>query len=179
MPACGGKFRTRQEVHTYSRGDELGGVRPAGDGGRTGWARRIGRLLWRTRADAIRARVESEAWVENGEEGGHYGRQLRKRLSRCEPAADGRIAFFSAPTIRVFLSTFAAVRNSNWRRGDFSCCAMPPRMISGGAPKTAFNVCTFWVIEALHLAGRSDEARRLFETMLSHTTQSGLAERGS
>mgnify|MGYP000498281171 CR=1 FL=1 len=29
-------------------------------------------------------------------------------------------------------------------------------------------------IEALHLAGRDDEARKLFETMLSHTTQSGM-----
>jgi len=35
-------------------------------------------------------------------------------------------------------------------------------------------VCTFWLIEALHLAGRSDEARTLFETMLSHMTRSGL-----
>jgi GH15 family glucan-1,4-alpha-glucosidase len=43
-----------------------------------------------------------------------------------------------------------------------------------GAPETAFNVCTFWLIEALHLAGRSDEARRLFDTMLSHVTASGL-----
>jgi GH15 family glucan-1,4-alpha-glucosidase len=28
-----------------------------------------------------------------------------------------------------------------------------------GAPQTAFNICTFWLIEALHLAGRIDEAR--------------------
>ena len=43
-----------------------------------------------------------------------------------------------------------------------------------GAPETAFNVCTFWLIEALHLAGRDEEARALFKTMLSHTTRSGL-----
>src|SRR3546814_4991134 len=39
-----------------------------------------------------------------------------------------------------------------------------------GQPETAFNICTFWLIEALHLCGRSDEARELFETMLAHRT---------
>src|SRR3546814_14678245 len=43
-----------------------------------------------------------------------------------------------------------------------------------GQPETAFNICTFWLIEALHLCGRTDEARELFETMLGHRTPSGL-----
>jgi len=43
-----------------------------------------------------------------------------------------------------------------------------------GLPETAFNVCTFWLIEALFLTGRSDEARALFEEMLSRCTAAGL-----
>ena len=43
-----------------------------------------------------------------------------------------------------------------------------------GLPETAFNVCTFWLIEALHLTGRTAEARALYEEMLSRRTQSGL-----
>jgi GH15 family glucan-1,4-alpha-glucosidase len=43
-----------------------------------------------------------------------------------------------------------------------------------GKPETAFNVCTFWLIEALCLSGRGDEARSLFERMLEHTTDAGL-----
>ncbi|WP_420141679.1 glycoside hydrolase family 15 protein, partial [Sphingomonas sp.] len=43
-----------------------------------------------------------------------------------------------------------------------------------GLPETAFNVCTFWLIEALHLTGRQTEARALFEEMLKRRTQSGL-----
>src|SRR5207302_1150497 len=43
-----------------------------------------------------------------------------------------------------------------------------------GEPKTAFNFCTFWLIEALHLAGRSEEARQMFEEMLSRRTKAGL-----
>ena len=43
-----------------------------------------------------------------------------------------------------------------------------------GLPKTAFNVCTFWLIEALHFTGQDAEARALFEEMLSRLTPSGL-----
>ena len=43
-----------------------------------------------------------------------------------------------------------------------------------GLPKTAFNFCTFWLIEALHIMGREAEARALFEEMLARRTASGL-----
>ncbi len=43
-----------------------------------------------------------------------------------------------------------------------------------GAPVTAFNVCTFWLIEALYRTGRKAEARTLFEEMLSRRTAAGL-----
>jgi GH15 family glucan-1,4-alpha-glucosidase len=43
-----------------------------------------------------------------------------------------------------------------------------------GLPKTAFNVCTFWLIEALHATGRDSDARALFEEMLSRRTAAGL-----
>ena len=43
-----------------------------------------------------------------------------------------------------------------------------------GLPKTAFNFCTFWLIEALHLSGRTNEARQLFEEMVGRRTTAGL-----
>ncbi len=43
-----------------------------------------------------------------------------------------------------------------------------------GEPKTAFNFCTFWLIEALHLSGRTEEARELFQEMLDRRTKAGL-----
>ncbi|MEO8115747.1 MAG: glycoside hydrolase family 15 protein, partial [Phenylobacterium sp.] len=36
------------------------------------------------------------------------------------------------------------------------------------------NFCTFWLIEALHLSGRTEEARALFEEMLGRRTAAGL-----
>ena len=38
----------------------------------------------------------------------------------------------------------------------------------------AFTVCTFWLVDALVLAGRVDEARELFERMLARATLLGL-----
>jgi pentatricopeptide repeat protein len=43
-----------------------------------------------------------------------------------------------------------------------------------GEPETAFNFCTFWYIEALALNGRVEEARVIFEEMLSRRTHAGL-----
>jgi len=163
------EFRTRQEVHTYSAVMSWAAcdrLAMAAD-----WLGKPDRAdLWRTRADAIRAKIEAEAWVENGAEGGHYGASFESDYLDASLLQMVELRFL-APDNPRFLSTFAAVEQQ-LRRGDFMLRYAAKDDF--GAPETAFNVCTFWLIEALHLAGRSDEARRLFETMLSHTTRSGL-----
>ena len=163
------EFRTRQEVHTYSAVmcwaacDRLANV-----------ADRLGRgdrcEVWHQRADAIRAKIESEAWVENGELGGHYGASFESDYLDASLLQMVELRFLS-PDNERFLSTFAAVERE-LRRGDHMLRYAAEDDF--GAPETAFNVCTFWLIEALHLVGRDSEARVLFETMLSHTTRSGL-----
>jgi GH15 family glucan-1,4-alpha-glucosidase len=43
-----------------------------------------------------------------------------------------------------------------------------------GEPENAFNICTFWYIDALASIGRRDEARELFENMLARRNPLGL-----
>jgi GH15 family glucan-1,4-alpha-glucosidase len=43
-----------------------------------------------------------------------------------------------------------------------------------GTPEVAFNVCTFWYIDALAAVGRTEEARAIFETMLAARNRLGL-----
>ncbi|MCU0763334.1 MAG: glycoside hydrolase family 15 protein, partial [Hydrogenophaga sp.] len=43
-----------------------------------------------------------------------------------------------------------------------------------GKPETAFNICTFWRIDALARIGRVEEARAIFETMLAARNPLGL-----
>ena len=43
-----------------------------------------------------------------------------------------------------------------------------------GKPETAFNICTFWRIDALARIGRKAEAREIFEAMLAARNPLGL-----
>ncbi len=163
------EFRTRQEVHTYSAVmswaacDRLAKVAANID-------KADRQQIWQERADAIRAKIEQEAWVENGEEGGHYGASFESDYLDASLLQMVELRFLQPDNPR-FQSTFTAIEKT-LRRGEHML-----RYASEddfGLPETAFNVCTFWLIEALHLAGRDEEARTLFTAMLSHTTESGL-----
>jgi GH15 family glucan-1,4-alpha-glucosidase len=166
------EFRTRQEVHTYSAVmswaacDRLANV-----------AEHIGKqdraFLWRERAEAIAATIQEKAWKENEADssgGGHYGASFESDYLDASLLQMVELRFLW-PDNERFQQTFAAVEKQ-LRRGEHMLRYAAEDDF--GAPETAFNVCTFWLIEALHLAGRDAEARTLFETMLSHTTRSGL-----
>lgn len=162
------EFRTRQEVHTYSAVMSWAACDRLNKAAR--WLGKDDRAqLWGERADTIRTKIEAEAWKENGE-GGHYGASFESDYLDASLLQMVELRFLS-PDNKRFQQTFAAVERE-LRRGDHMLRYAAKDDF--GAPETAFNVCTFWLIEALHLAGRDDEARALFETMLSHTTQSGL-----
>ena len=78
---------------------------------------------------------------------------------------------FLKPDNPRFQSTFAAIEKT-LRRGEHML-----RYASEddfGLPETAFNICTFWLIEALHMAGRDKEACALFRAVLGHRTASGM-----
>lgn len=162
------EFRTRQEVHTYSAVmswaacDRLANV-----------AERLAKPerqeFWRERADTIRATIEKEAWVDN-DEGGHYGASFESDYLDASLLQLIELRFLNPDDPR-FLSTFAAVEKE-LRRGEYMLRYAAEDDF--GAPETAFNICTFWLIEALHLVGRDEEARTLFIAMLSHRTRSGL-----
>ncbi|MGB3723987.1 MAG: glycoside hydrolase family 15 protein [Pacificimonas sp.] len=160
------EFRTRQEVHTYSSVmswaacDRLANV-----------ADRLGRedrrAHWQDRADRIRAKIEAEAWNEKA---GHYASAFGGDLLDASLLQMVELRFLK-PDDERFRKTFAAIEKG-LRRGEHMLRYAAEDDF--GTPETAFNICTFWLIEALHLAGRDAEARALFETMLDHRTPSGL-----
>ena len=160
------EFRTRASVHTYSAVmcwaacDRLANAAEA-----------VGRLdrrqVWMDRAVQIRAAIEAGAW--NAEQGRYAasfgGEELDASLLQM---VDLRYIAHDDPR---FEATFAAIE-AELRRGAYLLrYAIPDDF---GEPQTAFNFCTFWFIEALYLAGRHDEARALFEEMLSRRTHAGL-----
>ncbi|MDP4575728.1 glycoside hydrolase family 15 protein [Qipengyuania sp. G39] len=160
------EFRTRQEVHTYSAVmcwaacDRLANVAATlGKGDRV--------VFWKQRAEKIRATIEEKAWREDGE---HYGASFENGYLDASLLQMVELRFLK-PDDERFIKTFAAIER-DLRRGDHMLRYAAEDDF--GAPETAFNVCTFWLIEALGLVGRREEAREIFESMLSHTTHSGL-----
>jgi GH15 family glucan-1,4-alpha-glucosidase len=160
------ELRTRQSVHTYSVAmcwaacDRLANAAHA-------LGREDRRALWQERADIIHETIVNEAWRED-----------TQRLSATFSGDDLDASLiqlldlrFLEPNDKRFLSTLKAVE-LGLRRGSHMLRYATEDDF--GLPETAFNVCTFWLIEALHLTGRQADARTLFEEMLSRRTQSGL-----
>jgi len=160
------EFRGREAVHTYSSVmcwaacDRLGNAAK-----QLGLADRAD--FWNARAATVRATIEAGAWnAELGRYASAFGGdQLDASLLQM---VDVRFAPPDDPRMRA---TMNAVEDG-LRRGPYMLrYALPDDF---GEPKTAFNFCTFWLIEALQLSGRSDEARALFEEMLGRRTKAGL-----
>lgn len=160
------ELRTRSHVHTYSAAmcwaacDRLGNV--AAVLGLTQRAR-----FWRERADIMRRRIEDCAWrpASNRMSATFAGDDLDASLIQL---LDLR---FLAPDDPRFRGTLDAVE-AGLRRGSHMLRYATEDDF--GLPHTAFNVCTFWLIEALHATGRDGDARALLEEMLDRRTPAGL-----
>ncbi|GMN12356.1 glycoside hydrolase family 15 protein [Altererythrobacter sp. MTPC7] len=165
------EFRTRQEVHTYSAVMSWAACdRLARTARLIGKADRAG--LWQERADQVRATIEDKAWVEGDGNGNHGHYKASFESDYLDASLLQMIDLkFLMPEDPRFKSTFEAIEKELRRGSHMLRYAAEDDF---GAPETAFNVCTFWLIEALHLAGRSEEAHGLFSTMLGHTTGSGM-----
>ncbi|MFN3816853.1 glycoside hydrolase family 15 protein [Brevundimonas sp.] len=123
--------------------------------------------VWRERAGIIRARIEKEAFVpEEGRFAASFGgTELDASLLQMVELG------FLDPQDPRQLATFAAIER-DLKKGPYLFRYVEPDDF--GEPETAFNFCTFWFIEALHINGRVDEAREMFEQMLSRRTNAGL-----
>jgi GH15 family glucan-1,4-alpha-glucosidase len=160
------ELRTKRHVHTYSAAmcwaacDRLGNAATA-----LGLADRAS--FWSERAAVMRATIESQAW-----------RPGSARLSATFSGDDVDASLLQLLELRFlepedprFLDTLQAVE-ANLRRGSHMLRYSVEDDF--GLPHTAFNVCTFWLIEALHFTGRDADARALFAEMLERRTPAGL-----
>ncbi len=160
------EFRTKSSIHTYSAVmcwaacDRLAKIATnLGLGDRAGY--------WRKAAERIRRSIEKKAWDEKGQRFSATwgGSELDASLLQLID-----LQFLKADDPR-FAATFEAVEKG-LRRGDHMLRYATEDDF--GLPVTAFNFCTFWLIETLHLVGRTAEARKLYEAMLDRLTPAGL-----
>lgn len=160
------ELRTRSHVHTYSAAMCWAACDRLANAAETlGLAAR--HALWRDRADRMRRRIEDAAW-----------RSDTNRISATFDGDDLDASLIQLLDLRFlppddprFLSTLEAVEDGLRRGSHMLRYATADDF---GLPETAFNVCTFWLIEALKATGRELDARNLFEEMLARRTAAGL-----
>jgi GH15 family glucan-1,4-alpha-glucosidase len=122
---------------------------------------------WRGEADRIRRIILEKAW---NDEVGAFVNAFGERDVDASLLLLREVGLV-APSDPRFLGTLDFVTRE-LRRGDhlFRYRAAD----DFGLPQNAFNICTFWYIDALAAVGRRDEARGLFERVLACRNHVGL-----
>ena len=160
------ELRTRAHVHSYSAVmcwaacDRLAHASIA-----VGLPER--EVHWRERAEIMKARILQSAW-RNASNAISANFEDDARDASLLQLLELRFLTADNP---MFVGTLKALEKDLRRGNDMLRYSAPDDF---GEPVTAFNVCTFWLIEALHRTGRTEEARTLFEEMLSRRTAAGL-----
>ena len=160
------EYRGRQRVHTFSSimcwaaCDRLAKI--AGKLGKDDRA-----AYWQAAADDIRSFILDGAWDAEQQ-------AFTESFGRPEMDASlltmHELGFLAADDPR-FVSTVECI-GKHLLRGEHMFRYDAPDDF--GEPENAFNICTFWYIDALASIGRKDEARELFENMLSLRNPLGL-----
>jgi len=160
------ELRTRARVHTssalmsWAACDRLAKIGQA--------VRRTDRTqVWSVRAAHIKERILEQAWNER-----------RQSFVAAFGAEDldagvllmGEVGFIDPGDSR-FVRTLQALESSLCDGPYMRRYEAPDDY---GRPETAFNVCSFWRIDALARTGRSAEARVIFESLLSRCNHVGL-----
>jgi pentatricopeptide repeat protein len=123
--------------------------------------------LWQDRAAEMRRVIEERAWdAKRGSFMDSFGgSDVEAGLLLMAEVG------FLPPDDPRFVGTLAEIER-RLRRGPHLF-----RYVAAddfGVPTTAFNVCTFWYIDALARTGRISEAREMFELMLASRNHVGL-----
>jgi GH15 family glucan-1,4-alpha-glucosidase len=138
------------------------------------------RARWLSVRDEIYQQIQDRGWSENRQAFvQYYGSESLDASSLIMP-----LVFFMSPTDPRMISTIEAIKAPPSRSGLASDSLVyrynmeeTPDGLKGR--EGTFNMCTFWLVEALTRAGKVDrsrltEARLIFERMLGYANHVGL-----
>ncbi|HSV52496.1 MAG TPA: glycoside hydrolase family 15 protein [Burkholderiaceae bacterium] len=122
---------------------------------------------WRERADVIRERILREAWSDSRQA---FAESFGGKDLDASALLMAEVGFID-PNDARFISTVDALEASLCDGPYMRRYEAPDDF---GKPETAFNICTFWRIDALARIGRKGQAREIFEVMLAGRNPLGL-----
>jgi GH15 family glucan-1,4-alpha-glucosidase len=138
------------------------------------------RERWLAVRDQIYEAIMTQGWcAERGAFVQHFGSDVLDAANLVMP-----LVFFVSPTDPRMLQTLAAINRSPAEGGLVSDSLVHRYDVRTtddglGGEEGTFNICTFWLVEALTRAGvrdpaRLEQARIMFEQMLGYANHLGL-----
>jgi GH15 family glucan-1,4-alpha-glucosidase len=122
---------------------------------------------WRERADTIRERILRESWSHERQA---FAESFGGRDLDASVLLMIEVGFIDPRDPRFIATVDALV--THLCDGPYMRRYEAPDDF--GKPETAFNICTFWRIDALARIGRKEQARDIFKTMLAARNHVGL-----
>ncbi|MFV0391630.1 MAG: glycoside hydrolase family 15 protein [Paludibacteraceae bacterium] len=122
---------------------------------------------WRHEADSIKAEVHEKGWNDELQcftqayENEDYDSSLLLMQG---------YGFIEADDER-YVKTVRAIKDNLFHEGLMYRYKAEDDF---GAPTSSFTICTFWLIEALYMIGERDDAREIFESMITYANHVGL-----
>ncbi len=128
----------------------------------------VGRAaFWRQRADLIRERILASAWSDKRKA---FVESFGGEHLDASVLLMGEVGFIDGRDPR-FLSTVSEMEKI-LGRGPFMM--RYEAADDFGVPETAFNICAFWRLDALARAGKKEQAREIFQSLLNSRNHLGL-----
>ena len=160
------ELRSRARVHTSSSVmcwagcDRLAKIAAyAGEHGRV--------AFWKQRADLIREKILTSAWSDKRKA---FVESFGGEHLDASVLLMGELGFIGGKDPR-FISTVEQLENV-LGRGPYMM--RYEAADDFGVPETAFNVCAFWRLDALARAGKEEQAREIFQSLLNARNHLGL-----
>jgi GH15 family glucan-1,4-alpha-glucosidase len=160
------ELRTRARVHTsstlmcWAACNRLAGIAQV--------LHRLDRAaVWRQRAAAIREKLLAGAWNEERQ---IFAESLGGRDLDASVLLMAEVNFID-PRDPRFVSTVDAIER---HLCDGPFVRRYEAEDDFGRPEVAFNICSFWRVDALARIGRTEQAREAFEAMLARRNAVGL-----
>ena len=129
-------------------------------------------IRWRAVRDEIYEEIMREGWSEERQSFvQYYGGTVLDASNLLMP-----LVKFIGPRDPRMLATLAAIERE--LVSDSLVYRYDPQKASddglGGTDEGSFSLCSFWLVECLTRAGRTDDARLVFEKMLTYANDVGL-----
>ena len=122
---------------------------------------------WREEANIIKAEVHEKGWNEELQcfTQAYENRDYDSSLLLMQ------FYDFIAPDDERYVKTVKAIKEHLYHEGLMYRYKAEDDF---GVPTSSFTICTFWLIEALFIIGEREEAKEIFEKMISYSNHVGL-----